>query len=368
MRDVTENGGDNLPAESPPPPNAVLREPGADLTPTAYAPFGLADSDLEKVSPREALREDGGIGPYLKTSAPDGNAARLRLRAAVGFLVFAAALFCLYAFPEWRLLGHRYAPPTVRETPTPQAFTGNVPLQFREAVEGINNDIEAGDRWRSVFDKLTALTADLREASPKPPRELPLWAATEALAAVASRNLPPGVASQELPGRLFGEIAALSEEEPKIPVPYRAASAYAKILHGGLGGNANRAEALEPLLTLLERVREEHAAALNKDAEMLAVEADSHVLSFPATYAAGDPGLDYHWRMAAHAVNLLYAKLGGGSPVARALDRKRWEAVYAYFSLTLFTMHWEEFWRLEKIELDGRTYTRDGIQDILEKL
>lgn len=355
-------------------PERTGREPLAaaergSALPDVYLPFAetLPPAMTEAVSPLDALGEDPEIAGYLKHPA-SGKKSDCRKRALLGFVLCAGALFCAYWLPGWRLL-ERYVPPPVRETPKPREYAGDIPLRFRDEVLDINADIAAGDRLRTVFAKLRRFDETSRNAAPPPPREMSLWANTELLVALASKDLPPRIGAGGVADRTYDSVVALCGTAPELPVPFRASTAYAEILHARLAGNAADAGGDgERLAGVLEEMRDAHSAAMDGNATVLAIEADAHIMAFPATYAEGDDALDYHWRRASHALGRLHAVLGADNPVTRGLEAKRWKAVHAYFDVTLLTLDWNRFWRLEKVTLDGRDYTRDEVEKILAAL
>lgn len=361
-----DSASDSVPV--PAPSGDSLPDAGRSGVPEVYSSFTseeLPPAKLEKIAPLAALETDAEIAGYLKHGSA-ANAGRGK-KIVIGFAACAISLFCLYWIPSWSVLA-RFVPPPPRDTPKPHEYRGEIPLQFRDVVSEINAEILAGDKWRAAFAGLKSFIDSSRDAPVPPPRELLGWAYTEMLVALASGDLPPDSGDDLRADMVYDDLVGLAAEAPKEPIPFRAAAAYVRALQARSGERTWREEDSERLITVLERMRDEHATQMDGNGEALAIEAKRHILALPREYRADDRHIDYHWRRAAHAINRLHALGGELEPVRRSLDRERWSIAYGYFDITVLTGEWNRFWRLKKIRLDGREYDRAQIVAILENI
>ena len=315
-----------------------------------------------RVPQLDVMLSEPDIAPYLTRGRKDEHPFRLR-RIALGLTVTLAALFLAYALPSWKMFA-RYRPPVPAETPKPRAYQGEIPLLFRETVKEINAAIDGGNQWQAVFNKLSAFVDAIDSGTTSPATEIEIWARTELLVALASREVPPSAYEEALPEGIYHGLETM-ENAP--PVSFRAEAAYVRIRNAASWGK-NTAAAESPVIEHLERLRAAHADLLDNTPELLVIEAERHIAAIPREYAPGNRFLDYHWRRAAHAISRLYALRGGSDAQTRTLDRKRWQGVFKYFDLTLLTWDVGNIGWRKSIVLDGREYTRGEIESVLKGL
>lgn len=342
-------------------------ERGGEIRPAAaepYQPFSLSNGELEEIQPLQALLADSEVAGYLNSGAAGAawSPARLR-RLGLGLIAFLALLIPLLFLPGWKMLAG-YSPPPPADTPKPQAFAGNVTLAFRDRIRDINSDVQAGNRWRPAFEKLRALF----DAGEEMPDDLRVWVDSELLVTLASKEIPPDAYDETLPDRVLADLQSRLAAEPGAVLPFRAAAAYAAVLHSLPASKENAAEREAAMLAILERLRSDHPVLMDKNRDLLFLEAQQHIAAFPAEYAPQDRHMEYHWRRAAHAIDRLYSLYGSRDGQVRGLDRRRWETVYKYFDFTLLTLDMNRLGRLKTIQLDGKDYSRDDIKHILEQL
>lgn len=356
-----EQNPDRLPS----PPHAA----GATGEMSPYLPFNLPEPDLKAVPQLDALRADAEIAGYLQDNSPRAWTGRRFARAVIGLALTAAALAAVLFFVPGNAL-RAYSPPPPRDTPKPQPYhdTAALPILFRDSVREINAEIGDGNRWLAAFDKLDAFIARAKDGSIDPPPEVLLWAEQEMLVILASKEIPPGAHPQGYADLVYGDFRENLPEKTDDPIPFRAGSAYARILAARPLQKDREASAKQQkqLVDLLEQLRAVHPDLLDYNRELLAVEAETHVRLFPKEYVPDDRYLDYHWRRAAHAIVRLYDLYGKRDPGVRQIDRRRWQAVYRYFDLKLFTWDPKKIGRLKSIRLDGAEYSREEIRRILE--
>ncbi len=319
----------------------------AEYSVEAYAAFPLSGGELRSVAPLEALLDDPEIAACLRVASPPGRGVR---KGVIGFGLFAALLAAFCLLPGWRMFPKAPAAPAPAATEKPVPFAGTPPEALRGAVEAVGNDIAAGNRWGRVFAGLAELVG---WEAPVEDREVRVWACTELLVSLASRDVAPDWANDALADRAF----ALLTEGNALSV--RACSAYARLLRAAPGGQ--EAAAGKKLLAVLETFRALYPEALDRDAELLALEAEQHIAAFPREYDGGERELDYHWRRAAHALGKL-SPLDPGE--ARLLERRRWERVRGYFDFAL-TLDLQRLGRRGYLTLDGTRYDRNAVEALL---
>lgn len=333
-----------------------------------YAPFDLPGSDLHPESQVDALRADPEISGYLQDTSPRAWTRRRFIRAGAGFVLTAFVLGVLFFFIPSNLF-RTYLPPSPRDTPKPLPYAepSSLSILYRDSVREINASILEGNRWQTVYDRLRGFMTDVSSGRIDPPDDVLRWARQEMLVVLASREIPPGSYSESYADEVFdGLTGVLSKPE----IPFRAGSAYARILWSrpvpkdGEAALAQRAE----LTGILEALRAAHPVSLDGSRELLAIEAECHIRQFPRRYVGPDAYLDYHWRRAAHAIVRLYDLYGRRDPNVRRIDRWRWQSVYGYFDITLFTLDPKRFGRLKSVRLDGVEYTRERVKKEIENL
>lgn len=331
-----------------------------------YAGFQLPAEETASVPQFGALLEDPEIAGYLKQGGEGGWTARRTRRLLLGFLIFVGACAAMYVSRRWTMF-HTYRPPPVVETAKPMPFTEFVPLLFRERIRSINADIASGDKWPSVFDKLAALVNDIDAGGIDAPADIRLWARSETLVAMASREVPPKAFAESYPDRVFRGLAHSLPDADAV-LPFRAEAAYVQLLNAAPRNPENTREADRKLLIAVELLRRDHGKRLDSSRDLLAIEAKAHIALFPPEYPANNRDLNYNWRRASHAVNRLYTMHGTSDPQTRSLDRKRWEAVSRYFEFTLLTLDYGRLGRLKTVSLDGEEYTQEQVNGILKNL
>lgn len=355
-----EFGTGNYPAE---------RSANADVSP--YSAFDLPETDLNSIPQVNALLEDAEIAGYLRGNTPKTWNRNRLLKTGTGFLLTAAALFAMFILTPGNVF-RGYSPPAPRDTPKPQPFAdaAGLPILFRDAVRDINAEIGDGNRWQTAFDKLRAFLADADSGKIAPPDDVLSWGNQEMLVILASKEIPPGMYPETYPDEIFDNFRDLSDKQNNPAPPFRGSSAYARILASRpTPKDRDDASAKRKRLTgIIENIRAASPEILDNNRELLAIEADNHILQFPREYTPGDQYLDYHWRRAAHAIIRLYDLYGKRDQAVRQIDRRRWNAVYRYFDLTLFTWDPKRLGRLKTARLDGVEYSRDQIRKELEKL
>lgn len=355
----------------PEPEDDANRLPGP-ATPEAspYAVFGLSDKEMQPKPQLQALMDDPEIAGYLQDNNPKAWTRQRLYKAGIGFAVAAVGLMLLFFFAPGNLF-RTYTPPPPRDTPKPQAFadTAELPILFRDSIREINAEIDNGNRWQTAFDKLRAFLAEATHRKINPPNNLLLWAHQEMLVILASKEIPPGAYPLSYPDEVFDEFKTLVADTPD-PMPFRGGSAYARILISRPEPKEKEEAAAwrEKATDVLESLRAAHPTVLDNNRELLAMEAEAHIRQFPKEYVEGDQYLDYHWRRAAHAIVRLYELYGSRDPAVRQIDRRRWQAVYRYFDLTLLTWDPTRIGRLKSIRLDGNEYTRVMIKQELDRL
>lgn len=353
-----------------PPDGPALPGPdGNDVLP--YAGLNLPATELDCVAQVDALRSDPEIAGYLRGAAREPwtrkryNNALLGLAITAGLLLFAYALFPGNLFS-------RYQPPAPQDTPRPQPYAAvsETPILFREAVREINADLQSVPRWPSVFDRLQDLADSADSGGIEPPPELRLWAYQEMLVMLASRELPPDLYQEEDADLLYAGLERLLADTTGEAPPFRAGSAYVRILAGRLlpKDAEERRAGLETTAARIEALRAEHGELVEGNRDLLTAEAETHIALLPREYEEGDRYLDYHWRRAAHALFRLYELYGKNDAAVRRLDRRRWEAAYRYFDYTLLTLDAKRLGRIASARLDGVDYTRADIRTKLDGL
>lgn len=346
----------------------VVREltPGSGSEP--YADFQLVESDIADIPQIQALFDDPDIAPYLRHGGSPADSRKRGLKAGIGLVASVAVLLALYLLPHWNMFAG-YTPPPVAETPKPISFTGKVPFALQERLKSIHADIADPARSQPAFDQLRTLVADADSNAIELPPELEEWARSELLVAMASRAIDPSSYDEAYPEQIFSGLAELPDRPPGPAFSFRAGAAFTKILHSLPPGKKDAATARENrLLEVVERLRVDYSPLLDKDRELLTIEAECHIAAFPSQYSQKDRHLDYHWRRAAHAIGKLYEQYGKSDAATRSLDKKRWQAVLRYFDLTLFTWDVDRIGWLKSITLDGREYTKQDVQDIVKQL
>lgn len=336
-----------------------------------YSGFQLPVTDLKPLPQVDALREDPEIAGYLQDNSPkDWNRRRLAA-AGIGFILTLAALAAVFVFAPGNMF-RTYAPPPPRDTPKPQPYSdmAALPILFRDAVRDINMEIGDGNRWQYAFDKLRAFLADADAGKISPPDDVLRWARQEMLVILASKEIPPGGYPEAYPDDVFARFRESADAGGESALPFRGGSAYARILASRpiSKDRKDAAEQQERLTGILEALRAAHPELLDNNRELLAIEAENHIRQLPREYVSGDQYLDYHWRRSAHAIVRLYDLYGRRDPSVRQIDRRRWNAVYHYFDLTLFTWDPKRIGRLKSIRLDDTDYTREQIRRELENL
>lgn len=351
-----------------------LPEPGAsspngnELGP--YEGLSLPARETQSVRQLDALMADSEIAGYLGESGHRPWTRQRYIAALVGLGVTACLLVAVFLISPGNMFS-RYRPPAPQDTPKPRPYPAlsETPILFRESVRAINADMESGARWRPAFEKLRELLGSL-QGGVEQPRELRVWAYTEMLVMLSSRELPPDLFSEEYADSVHGELIRFLETSPEEPRPFRADMAYVRIL-------ANRTRSadaalertkLEAMAALIESIRAAHGDKADDNRDLLMAEAGTHTALLPPEYDEGNRALDYHWRRAAHAILRLYELYGLNDADVRRLDRRRWEAVYRYFDYTLFTLDARRLGRIASARLDGIDYTRAEIGAKLEKL
>lgn len=349
--------------------NPVVRvqaDPARPLSP--YDAFLVPDAERENVPQVEALLADPEIAGYIRGNTDTGwNRTRV-MHTLAGFAATALCLAALVLFlPGNMLSGHK--PPVPQDTPKPQPYpdAAMLPILYRDTIRDINADIAAGNRWQAAHDKLRRFIADAEGDKTDPPRELRTWALREMLVILASKEIPPAAYTDEYADSVH---AGLQADAGAQAPPFRAEAAYVRLLAARPAAkDAGEAQAnRDRLIAVLEKVRGEYPDLLDKNRELLTIEAEQHILRFPAEYGEDNRSLDYHWRRAAHAIVRLYDLYGKRDPAVRQLDRRRWQAVDRYFNFTLFTLDTKRLGRLKEINLDGFTYTRGQVRAELENL
>ncbi len=367
---------ESIPPEVPPPtgsypPAVAAPATGSYQKVTPYQQFPVDPGDLENTGQLDALRADPEIGGFLTNDAARPWDARRVGQALAGFVATAAAIFLLYLFYPGGLFT-RYTPPVPEITPKPQQFpnAADLSILYRENVRDINRLI-AGDRqWQQVFEKLAAFIADDEAGKTALPQDLSLWSREEMLLVLASKELLPAAFPENYPDTIYAQL----EREGKrfgVTLPFRAEAAYVRLLADRplpkKTKDAVRTRATE-VLAVLERLRENYPELLDKNRDLLLMEAEQHINLIPKDYSPGDRYLEHHWRRAAATLVKLYTLYGQKDRDLRQLDRKRWQAVLRYFDFTLFTWDTSRMGRLKSVRLDGRDYTRDEIRRELEKI
>lgn len=366
---IPDSDGDLTPAVRMEEENAPERV-GAAFMPSPYDAFNVKDGDRDSVVQVEALLADPEIAGYIKGNADTAWNRRRIAQCAIGFVVTAACLATLIFFLPGNML-RSYRPPAPQDNPKPQAYAdmSTLPILYREGIREINDDIAAGNRWKGAFEKLRAFIGDMDAGKIDPPEELRVWAYQEMLVILASKEIPPDAYADDYPDainrKLDNALVVTSA-----PVPFRAGAAYARVLASRptpkdeAGARSRR----EGLIDVLERLREENPELLDKNRNLLTIEAEQHILQFPPEYSADNRYLDYHWRRSAHAILRLYDMYGKRDAGVRQIDKQRWQAVLRYFDFTLFTLDTKRLGRLKSIRLDGSDYTREQVRAELEAL
>lgn len=349
--------------------NAAITPAGnsaGELSP--YASFDLPLSDLTPEPQLDALRIDPEIAGYLQDNSPRAWTRQRLLKTGAGFILTGIALAALFFLLPGNMF-RSYMPPAPRDTPKPQPYPdpSSLSILYRDNIRDINAAIGEGNRWRSVYDKLHALLADVESGKIEPPDTVLRWARQEMLVVLASKEIPPGSYPDTYPDEVFDGLTGILDQ-PEIP--YRAGSAYARILWSRPFPREREAAGAKhaELTGILEALRAAHPGRLDNNRELLAIEAESHIRQFPDRYTAGDTYLDYHWRRAAHAILRLYELYGKRDINVRRIDRRRWQAVYRYFDLTLFTWDPKRIGRIRTARLDGVEYTREQVKKEIENL
>lgn len=333
------------------PPGPARPEFGAE----AYVPFGLPAEELLPVAPLDALLADPDVGGYLRSRrGGTGRTGSRVLRALAGLAVSSVLLALLVLLPDWRMLPN-HVPLRPADTQKPLRYDASPFPALRDQVRAINADIDAGNRWASVFSRLAALA---REESTAADRGVQTWARTELLVSIASKDIAPDSANDTLADETFSSLAAAP------PVSFRAFSAYARILHAAPSSDEKNAA----LLRVVEDARGGYPEKMDASRDMLVIEAERHIAAFPPDYEENGRVLDYHWRKAAHALDRL-AALAPGDAQVLSLNRRRWESVYRYFDFTLaLTLDLNRIGWRESIQLDGKRYDKQMVKAILKEL
>ncbi len=363
-----------VPVEPPPPTGAypaAVAPAGVPPNLNPYQPFALNPEDCENVSQLEALQNDPEIGGYLKGDGARPWDGKRLTRAGAGFAATVAAVFLLFTFYPGGLFA-RYTPPTPEVTPKPAAFpnAADLSILYRDSVKDINQLIASDRQWQKVYEQLNRLIADDTGGKAGLPQDLALWSREEMLVVLASKELPPTSYPDNYPGEIFTQL----DRDGKrfgVPLSFRSLAAYARLLSdrplAKSDKDALRKRAAD-ILAVLERIRENYPELLDKNRDLLMLEADQHVNLFPKDYSPGDRYLEHHWRRAAAALVKLYTLYGQKDRDIRQLDRKRWQAVLRYFDFTILTWDTSRMGRLKSVRLDGKDYTRDEIRRELEKI
>lgn len=340
-----------------------------DIAP--YAGLNLPAKELDCVAQVDALRADPEIAGYLRGAGQEPWTRKRYNKAFAGLAITAGLLLAVYALLPGNLFS-RYRPPAPQDTPKPQPYAAvaETPILFRESVRDINADLQSAARWRAAFEGLKTLADSGESGGIEPPPELRLWAYQEMLVMLASRELPPGLYSEDYADELYAGIERLLAANPQEAPPFRAASAYARILASRPRPKdaEERRAGLEATAALIETLRAEHGPLVDGNRDLLIAEAETHIALLPREYEAGNRYLDYHWRRAAHAILRLYELYGRNDAAVRQLDRQRWRAVYRYFDYTLLTLDTKRLGRIASARLDGVDYTRADIRAKLDEL
>lgn len=347
--------------------------PGAGGEVSPYASFDLPRPDLEPVGQVDALMADPEIAGYLRGNGPGAWNGRRFRNALLGFFVTALVLGAVFFLTPGNLF-RSYAPPPPQNTPKPQPYpeVAGLPILFRDSIRDINAEIADGNRWQGAFTKLRDFLAESENGKLDAPADLLLWARQEMLVILASKEIPPNSYPDAYPDEVFQAMTELREKTGGLssPFPFRAGSAYARILSSRpLPRDKTGAQKHNERLTnLMESIRAAHPNILDNNRELLAIEAEAHIRQFPRRYSPGDQFLDYHWRRSAHDILRLYELAGKNDPGVRQIDRRRWQAAYRFFDMTLFTWDPKRIGRIKTARLDGVDYTREQIRKELEKL
>ena len=336
--------------------------------PAPYAEFSIPEAEQEPVSQREALLSNPEIAGYLGGDGAHTTPRNRLFRSGMGLLITALLLTGLFIFLPGNMF-HAHITPVPYDTPKPQPYAGvaALPILFREQVRDVNDSIQSG-KWQSAFAGLRALVDETESGKGTLPSELRAWSLEEMLVILASRELPPDSVPAGYRERIFDEVDSLYAESRETP-SFRSGSARIRLLDERPVPAAGRERQEDnDIFSALEKVREDHPDLMDKNRDILLIEAERHIEAFPGEYAQGDRYLDYHWRRAAHAINRLYDLFGKRDPAARELDRKRWQAVYKYFDFTILTLDTSRLGRLKNIRLDGTDYTREQVRREIERL
>jgi hypothetical protein len=240
-------------------------------------------------------------------------------------------------------------------------------MLYRDSVRDINADIAAGNRWQGTYDKLRRFITDAEENPAASPPDVRVWALQEMLVILASKEIAPDAATDDYVDVVRESLLSAAAGQP---APFRAEAAYAKLLAARptLKDAGREKERQTRLVAVLDGLRNEYPDLMDRNRDLLTIEAEQHILQFPKEYGEDNRRLDYHWRRAAHAIVRLYDLFGKRDPAVRQLDRRRWQAVDRYFAFTLLTLDTKRLGRLGEIRLDGTVYTRGQVRGELEKL
>lgn len=335
-----------------------------------YAAFNLPAPALEPVSQVDALMADEEIAGYIKSGAQQGW-GRKKIGSILGGLSLSLFFLVLLALLLPGNLLSRRRLPVPEDTPKPRLYerVAELPILFRDSVKTINDDFLAGNRWQPAYEKLRNLLREGEEDGLELPRDVRTWGLQEMLVLLASKEISPDAFPPEYPDQAYALLSSTIDKNA--PLPFRAGAAYAKLLAArpppkGKNDGKESGERTR-LLGVLARLRGNFPELMDKDREMLILEAEQHIAHFPAEYGEDNRYLDYHWRRAAHAINRLYELFGKHDRTVRGLDRRRWQAVYRYFDFTLFTWDPGRVGRLKSITLDGTEYTRPQVGKEIEE-